>query len=264
MMRRLILPAILLVTAAAPATARDLCPDRPGLGTPACTLDPGRIQVEIGMMDWTLDRQPDSRTDTILAGDTLLRIGIDQQTEAQIGWTAYGHVRTRDRMTGAVDRADGTGDVTLAIRRNLANPDGSGLAIALQPYVTLPIGGSAIGAGDWGAGLIAPVSYDLAGGLQLALTPQVAAAVDSDGNGRHLMYGSVLGLGFDLSDAVGATVELAAYRDSDPAGHTTQALAGLSFGWQPGDDSQLDAGVNLGLNRDTPDIELYFGITRRF
>lgn len=264
MVRWLMLTGVLLMTAAAPAMARDLCPDRPGLGTPACTLDPGRIQIEVGMMDWTRDRQPDSRTDTIIAGDTLLRIGIDNQTEAQIGWTAYGHVRTRDRLTGAVDRNGGTGDVTLAIRRNLANPDGSGLSLAVQPYVTLPTGGSAIGAGDWGAGLIAPVSYDLPGGLQLGVTPQIAAAVDSDGDGRHLMYGSVVGLGFDLSDAVGATMELAAYRDRDPAGHSTQALAGFSVGWQPGDDTQFDAGTNIGLNRDTPDIELYFGITRRF
>lgn len=262
MVRWLILPGILLMTA--PAAARDLCPDRPGLGTPACTLDPGRVQIEIGMMDWTLDRQPGSRTDTIIAGDTLLRIGIDGRTEAQIGWTAFGYVRTRDRLTGAIDRSDGTGDATLAIRRSLAHPDGSGLSIAVQPYVTLPTGGSAIGAGDWGAGLIAPVSYDLSGGLQLALTPQIAAAVDSDGDGRHLLYGSVVGLGFDLSDGVGATVELAAYRDRDPAGHSTQALAGLSIGWQPGDDTQFDVGTNIGLNRDTPDIELYFGITRRF
>jgi hypothetical protein len=30
------------------------------------------------------------------------------------------------------------------------------------------------------------------------------------------------------------------------------------------DDLQLDAGVDVGLNRETPDIELYAGISKRF
>ena len=264
MVRGLPLPAILLALSAAPAVARDLCPDRPGLGTPACTLDPGRVQIEIGVADWALDRESGRRTDTITAGDMLMRVGLDSQTEIQIGWTAYRHVRSRDRVAGTRDRGSGIGDASLAIRRNLTHPDGSGLAIALQPYISLPTGGSAIGAGDWGGGLIAPISYDLPGGVQLGITPQIAAAVDADGDGRHILFGSVVGLGFDLSDAIGATVELTAYRDRDPASHTTQALAGLSIGWQPGDDTQFDAGANIGLNRDTPDVELYFGITRRF
>jgi hypothetical protein len=30
------------------------------------------------------------------------------------------------------------------------------------------------------------------------------------------------------------------------------------------DDLQLDAGANFGLNKQTPDIELYAGISKRF
>src|SRR5690349_18301682 len=78
------------------APARDLCPDRPGLGTPACTLDAGRVVVELGLGDWTRDTTGPVRSDTIIAGDTLVRIGLNDSLEAQIGWTAYGHVRTRD------------------------------------------------------------------------------------------------------------------------------------------------------------------------
>src|SRR3546814_3847222 len=90
------------------------------------------------------------------------------------------------------------------------------------------------------------------------------AAVDADGDGRHLAYGSVAGLGFDLSDDVSAAVELSLTRDRDPAGHATAALAGVSLGWQPGADSQWDIGVNAGLNRASPDVQLYAGYVRRF
>jgi hypothetical protein len=243
---------------------RELCPDRPGLGTPACTVDPGHALVEVGGVDWTLDKSPDARTDTIVAGDLLLRYGVADHAEVQVGWTAFGTVRTRDRLSGAVSRETGTGDVTLAVRRNLSHPDGSGFSVALMPYATLPTGGSAIGAGDWGAGLIAPVSYDLGGGLNLALTPEVDAAVDEDRRGRHLAYGSVIGLGIDLSKAVSSTIEFQAVRDQDPSGHATQALASLSLAWQPKDDLQLDAGAVAGLNDASPDAELYVGIARRF
>lgn len=245
------------------ASARDLCPDRPGLGTPACTLDNGRIMIELGLADWTRDKAGPVRTDTVTAGDALLRIGLNDTLEAQIGWTAYGHVRTRDLAAGTIGNSASTSDVTLALRQNLRNPDGSGFSIAAMPFVSLPIGGKAIGAGDWGAGLLMPMSFDL-GGLSLALSPEIDAAVDSDGKGRHLGYGSVVGLGFSLTDAISASTEISIHRDDDPAGHITEALAGLSAGWQPNDDLQLDLGVNIGLNAASPDTELYIGIARRF
>jgi hypothetical protein len=262
-MKKAVVALALLATASA-VQARELCADRPGMGTPACTVDPGRVVVEVGLGDWTLDKTADSRTDTIVAGDGLVRVGIADHAEVQIGWTAYGHVRERDRASGAIDRSSGIGDVTLAVRRNLVSPDGSGFSIALMPYATLPAGGQAIGDGTWSAGLIVPVSFDLNDTLSLALTPEADAAADEDRHGRHLNIGSVAGLGVKLSKAVQATGEVSLFRDRDPEGHTTQALAGLSLAWQPGDDWQLDLGVNAGLNHVSPDADVYGGIVRRF
>lgn len=244
--------------------ARELCADRPGLGTPPCTVDKGRVVVELGLGDWTRDRSAESRVDTIEAGDALVRLGLSDDLEAQIGWTAYGHVRTRDRLTGGVDRESGVGDVRLALRRNLRNPDGSGASVALMPYISLPSGGMAIGDGDWGAGLLMPISFDIGHGLSLEFVPEVDAAVDEDRSGRHVAYGSVAGLGFTLSDSVTGSLEASVMRDDDPAGHATQALGGLSLVWHASDAMQLDVGVNAGLNADSPDSEVYFGIVRRF
>lgn len=245
------------------ADGRDLCADRPGLGTPACTVEPGKFLFELGLGDWTRENYGPQRTDTILTGDALLRIGLTPSLEAQVGWIALGHVRERDSVAGTIDKRVRTGDVTLALRQNLRNPDGSGFSIAVMPYATLPTGGGGVGAGDWGGGLLVPLSVE-AGPVSLALTPHADAAVDGDGKGRHLAYGSAAGIGFDLSDAVSASAEVSLTRDRDPAGHSTEALAGLSAAWQPGENSQWDMGVNVGLNRDSPDIELYAGYVRRF
>ncbi|HEX8625308.1 MAG TPA: transporter [Allosphingosinicella sp.] len=261
-----ILPALALGLAAASARAdemRDFCPDRPGLGTPACTIDKGHFDVELGIVDWTLDRTSGSRTDTLEAGQLLVRLGLTDTLEAQLGWTAFGHVRVRDRSTGSVGRGSGVGDVTLALRQNLANPDGSGFSLAVMPFATLPTGGPAIGAGEWSAGLILPLSYDLGADVQLGLTGQVEAAADEDRAGRHLAYGAVAGLSMSLTEALGATFEIAATRNEDPAGHSTEWLAGLSAGWMAKDDLQLDAGANFGLH-GAPDVQVYLGVSKRF
>ena len=258
--------ALLLLSAAAPALAegREFCPDRPGLGSPPCVIDTSRVAVETGLADWTLERDSETRTATILAGDMLLRMGVADHAEIQLGWTPYGHVRTRDRAGGAVSRLARAGDVTLSLRRNLKHPDGSGPSIAVMPFASLPVGRMPVGAGDWGAGLIVPMSFDLADGLSLGLSPEIDAAVDEDGDGRHLAYGSVIGLNADLSEAVFATLELSARRDADPEGHESEWLGGLSMGWLKTDDLQFDIGANFGLDRASADVELYAGISRRF
>ncbi len=266
-MKRLFLLAAATLAGIGTAQAQDmrpLCPDRPGLDSPACTVDRGHFVMESGAVDWSLDRDSAQRSDSWTFGDLLIRYGVTQDMEVQLGWTALGTVRTRDRASGTVTHASGTGDLTLAMRRNLSHPDGSGFALAVMPYATLPIGGATIGAGDWGGGLIVPVSYSLTDRLGLSFTPEVDAAVDGDRRGRHLAYGSAIGLSTVLTSSLSGAFELQAIRDEDPDGHATQALASLSFAWQPRRDLQLDLGAVAGLNAASPDLELYLGIARRF
>ncbi|GAO40818.1 hypothetical protein SCH01S_51_01510 [Sphingomonas changbaiensis NBRC 104936] len=253
-----------LVTLSAPALAeeRDFCPERPGLDTPPCIVDRGHVVLESSAVDWTLDRQPGSRVDTLLVGDTLMRAGMTDRLEAQIGWTAFGRVRTRDE-SGVMHMA-GVGDVTLALKLGLLNPGGGGLAIALKPVATLPTGGQAIGAGTWSTGLLLPVSYSLGKGAQLIATPEIDAAPDQDGSGRHLAWGSAAGVQVALTAAVSMSVEAQLIRDRDPAGHSTRALGEASLAWQPGPNTQFDIGAVAGLNRASPDLELIAGIARRF
>ena len=262
---RLILGGVLLAIATpAAAQEREYCPERPGIGTPACTMARGRVSVETALADWTLERDSETRTDTVLVGDTRVRVGLSDSLEAQIGWTPFGHVRERDRMAGGVERANRVGDVFLGLKANLMNPDGKGLSIAALPFATLPVGRQPVGAGDWGTGLLVPVTYDLSDTFNVQFTPEIDAAVDEDGEGRHLAFSGTIGLAAQLSEALTGTVELQALRDRDPADRTTQTLAGASLGWMLGEDTQLDAGCNAGLNRASPDVELYLGVSRRF
>jgi Putative MetA-pathway of phenol degradation len=242
---------------------RDLCTDRPGLGTPACTIEPGQIMVEAGIVDWTLDRQSGNRSDIIQAAQMLTRIGLGDHLEAQIGWNGYADIRTRDTISGTY-KAKGAGDIRMALRRNFINPDGSGTSLAIMPYAIIPIGRSPIGAGDWGAGIIAPVSYSLPHNIGIAFTPEIDAAVNQSGNGRHVAFGSVAGVSFPLTKALSLTSELSWFRDNDPSGHSSCTLSGFSLAWQPSKKLQFDIGTNIGVSGIAPDREIYFGVARRF
>jgi hypothetical protein len=245
---------------------RDLCADRPGKGSPACTVDPGHLQVEFGVADWSYDRSADSIEDDLVLGDIALRYGLGSSTELQLGWTAYGHVRTKDRASGIVSRDHGSGDVTIGVRQNLHNPDGSGLSIAVQPFVTLPAGGHAIGAGTWGAGLVVPVSYQLPSNIQLGFTGEMDAAPDADRHGRHTAYSASVGVSAPVTKTLTGSAELWVMRDRDPAGHSSQASLDLAVAWIPKAKGRLqfDAGTYVGLNRKTPDVETYVGVTEKF
>lgn len=235
------------------------CPNRPSLGSSACTTEPGQVQFEASGFDWELDRDADERQDTFLIGDAVARFGIGPHTEVQVAWTPLGIVRTRDRLTGAVDRQTRVGDVTVAVRQNFKNPDGSGLSFGVQPFVTLPVGREPVGAGDWAAGALIPVTYDLTDHLNLQFTGEVDAAVDEDGDGRHLRYSAIVGLAQDLGEQVTLTGEVMLERDRDPADHATHALGALSLAWQPAKTWQLDVLAVGGLNHDSPDVRLVFG-----
>lgn len=263
-MRKFLVLAGLLATAPAFAEERDYCPARPDLGRPPCTIAPGRVSVETGFADWTLEKNPDGRTDTVLIGDTLVRVGLTDTIEAQVGWTPYGHVRTRDTASGMVENAGRAGDVTLGMKANLQNPDGKGFSAALRPFVTVPVGRAPVGAGDWGAGLAAPVSYELDETFKLQLSPEIDAAVDQDGHGRHFAASGTIGLGIELTKALTATVETQVLRDDDPEEKTTQALGAMSLAWMVNKALQLDIGGVAGLNRAAPDAEVYVGIARQF
>jgi len=250
----------------APPHLRELCSERPGLATAACTVDPGHVQVELGLGGWTLDRNDEQRQDRIDLGEALLRYGIGKTTELQFGWTVWGHVRTQDRINGGVATQQGVGDLTLAVKQNLRHPaEGKiGLALAVLSFVTIPTGREDVGDGDWSVGLILPVSYKFGDALSFAVSPRVEAAADEDGEGRHLSYGTALGFQLHVAQALRLSPELEFVRDDDPERSVTRSSASLSLDVRVEKMTQLDIQAVAGLNQDTPDMRLLAGLTHKF
>lgn len=254
--------AVSLLWLASPIRAqdRDFCAERPGQTTPPCTLAPGNVMIETAGAGWTVTRDAGERSDQVTIGSSLLRIGLTPRLEAQAGWTPFGIQEVRDRFSGRSSSRTGTGDVSLGLIYGLAGANGP---VAIQTFVSLPTGGAAIGAGDWGAGVRLPIAFSIAR-LQIALTPELDAAVNASGNGRHLAYGGAAGIGVPVSAKVSVDADVAVFRNEDPDGPATHETGGLSLAWQESANTQFDVGGTVGLNRASPDLGLYVGIAHRF
>ena len=258
---RCLSPVLMLLASAAPAAElRDFCADRPGKGTPPCILDIGHLQVETGIVDASLTRGHGQDNDSFSFAQTLLRFGVGRTTEVQLGWTPY--LLSHDHGGGTTR---GVGDVSVAVRQSLLRPDGGGVSVAVQPFVTVPTATNGFGAGDWTGGVLLPFAADLPGGFSLSATPEVDVLPNASRGGSHAAYVAVVGLAHKLGD-VTAGVELWANHDADPDMASTQASFDVDLAWTPASakNLQFDAGANLGLTRATPDVELYVGIAARF
>lgn len=260
---RCLLLFAVLALAATPALAddREFCANRPGIGTPPCTLAPGSAMFETTLAEWDHSSDVQSIEDQLTFNDFAVRVGVTQSAEVQFGLTSYTRDRVRDRASGLVSRQSGVGDAFLAVRQGLAGPNGP---VAIQAFVTVPTGDGDVSAGDWGGGVLLPVQLTLPSGFQLGLTPEVDAAVDAAGNGRHLAYGGVVGLSRDVGNNLSAGAEIAAFEDEDPSGHSLDARVTGELAWQVSKRLQLDIEGDLGLSDGAPDHALMIGFAEKF
>lgn len=254
--RFLLLAVLAAIASPAAAQERDFCANRPGIGTPACTLAPGSAMIETGVAEWDHSSDAGGTDDSATYGDILLRVGVSQSAEVQLGLTSFTYDRQRDRATGVLVSDGDVGDAFLAVRRGIAGPNGP---VAIEAFVSAP----ADHPGAWGAGLLLPEGADLPKGFQLALTPEVDLAANADGHGRHIAYGTVVGLSHGLGRSLALGGEVSAFDDRDPAGHSLDARLAGSLAWQVTPRLQLDVEADAGLSAAAPDTALMVGFARR-
>jgi hypothetical protein len=150
-MRTLLL--LLLLGLATPAHAQPaaeqessegpICADRGGLASSTCIVEPGSVQVELAI-DWSFQEDGDARTDTLLPATRWCGSGSTSAPRSSSAGPP-----TAASATGSgreVTSDDSVGDAFVGSRRSLYDQDG--VAVALQGRFSLPIGGSAIGAGS--------------------------------------------------------------------------------------------------------------------
>jgi hypothetical protein len=253
---------LLLAAQAAAVPVDPICADRPGKATGTCTVPAGHWQVETGLADWTLQKGGGERDTSLVLGETIVKYGLTDRSDIEVDFAPW--QRATSRAGGVRQRASGIGDLTLLFKQQLSAPDAA-VQVAALPYVKAPTAKHSLGNGKWEGGLMVLIGYAIPRSpVGLALTPEIDWVADADGRGHHLAMAQVAGLGWQATDKLNLSAEVWGQWDWDPAGTTRQASADGSVAYLLSDRLQLDAGANFGLNRATPDVEIYGGVSKRF
>ncbi len=254
-------PAVEAGQGAAPQL-RPLCTDRPTKSNGACTVDAGHFQIESDLFNATTQRSGAVTTDTYLFTSPTLKYGLTDAIDVQANIAPDVEVRTR--TAGATSRLHGVGDLYLRAKLNLVGGDGGDFAATLFPYLKAPTARAGVGDGAWEGGLLAPLVIKLNDAFSLTFNPELDVTGDMAGGGHHLGTAQLIDLGWQPTKTLTLFGEVWADVDFDPQRTTRQYSADAAIAWQLPHDLQLDAGVNFGLNRETPGVQSYFGVSQRF
>jgi hypothetical protein len=256
--------AALALGAASAAVAADvppICADRPGKANPTCTVPAGMVQIETGLIDWTHDDSDGVSSDALALGATAFKYGLTDRWHVEVDVTPYQSLRVSSG--GSHQRVSSFGDLVVRTKYRLTS--GDGVQIALFPFVKIPTANSRIGNRKVEAGLAIPIDYAIPNSpFSLALGPEIDWLADDDGAGHHAAMVQVAGVGMQVAPRLSVGVDLWGQWNWDPAGTVKQASADGEIAYLVNDNFQIDGGANFGVNNQTPDVELYAGVSARF
>jgi len=255
----------MLLVLAAPAWAGKIsdpiCTDRPGKGSATCAVPKGVWQVETSLAGWSLTKVGDTRSTSLVIGESSIKYGLGDNTHIEVALAPY--IRNRDRVGDEHNTRGGFGDVTIKVKHELT-ADGTALSAAFYPFVKLPTASKRIGNGKVEGGVIVPLSWSIGSTpLSLSSSPEIDVVADGDGNGYHIAGAGTLGLGVAAGDRLSLAVELWSGWDWDED-TTRQASLGTNAAYKITDGLQIDGEVDLGLTRHSADVEIVGGVSVRF
>lgn len=222
--------------------------DRPGIAFSTGTLPRGSVAWEQGLPDVERDRSDGVRS-TAYSANTNLRLGLTDTLELQLATSPYNH--RRERGAGVRGSAHGAGDTALALK--LALPSArDGLSWAVLGSATVATGARDFSDGRDRYALGATVAYDFddatAGSLYLNLERSGGAEAWTVSPSLSRAFGA----------RWGAYVE-AGWTRTAHAPDTGVAGIGATFMATP--RVQLDASLDAGLNRASPDWQGGIGVS---
>ena len=264
-MRGLAIIGAALVAWSGTAVAADeqpICPDRPSKSTGPCTVPQGKWQIETGLVDWSRNQADGVTTDSIVWGNTAIKYGIAPNADVELWVTP---LETLSMHGSGVSEHDSSfGDTLARVKYELTKSDAP-VQVALDPFVKIPTANHRLGNGKVEGGLLVPIQVTLGKSpFTLSFDPELDLLADQDANGHHAAMIQLVNLGWQANPKLTFTTELWSQWDWDPSGTGRQVSLDGSVAYLVNKDLQLDAGTNFGLNRQTPKVELYAGVSVRF
>jgi hypothetical protein len=240
-----------------------ICTDRPTKSNNTCTVDEGHFQFESDLFNGTFQRTGGVTTDTYLLTNPTLKYGLTKDIDVEVNIAPYEIVRTHDKF-GDSSTLGGIGDLYFTVKYDFYNSADGKFSIAAEPYVKAPTARAGIGDGAWEGGGVLTIAYKLTDALTVTTQPEVDDLKNTFGDGRHVNTAQLIDLNYSLPNNVSVAGELWGDWNYDPTGTIKQYSADAAISWGVTKYFQLDAGLNFGLNRATPGVQAYVGVSQKF
>ena len=252
--------ALPMPAAAAEAEETPICTDRPTKANSVCTVPVGKWQLESSAGYWSKTKAGGIETRVMTVGASVVKLGVSGRSDVQVGWAPY--VRAEAKVADVKSHHSGAGDLTVRYKHRLT-ADGAPVQVAAIPFVKVPTADGDIGNGKVEGGLAVPISM-ASGPVTVVLGPELDMLADADGQGHHAAIVNLVNVAGPIAPGLTLAGEIWTMTNLDPADSVTQASADAALSWLVNEGAQLDVGANLGLTRDTADVELYAGASIRF
>jgi Putative MetA-pathway of phenol degradation len=240
---------------------RELSTDRPDQTESPYTVDAGHWQFEFDFANYIHDREAGVRTRTLNLAPVNVKLGLTRSTDLQFIYDSY--TRESVRAAGVTTSTRDWGDITLRLKHNLWGNDGGDSALALMPFVKLPLKTGDTGNDLVEGGLIIPLAVSLPAGWGMGLMTEIDWLADATGNGRHPEWLNTVTFSRDLTSRLGGYIEFVSVH-SEESGAEWVAQADIGLTYAISDDIQLDGGCNYGLTDAAPDVQPFIGLTLRY
>lgn len=245
---RLIWTALFLGTACG-ALAEGVAFDRPGIAFSPSTLPAGTLSWEQGLPDWSRERDGGVELTTYTA-NSLLRVGLSEQWELQLGGAPYIRAELRAPGLGRL-RARGAGDSSIAVKYAVA-----GLGESVQ-WAFLGKMSAATGNSDFTSGRT-QLAIGTAAGWALSDRHTLGLYANISRDADERVYTLSPSLSMALSERIGAYVEAGFSKSSEAP---TESIAGLGLTVMATEALQLDLSADWGLNDASTDVIAGFGVS---
>ena len=223
-------------------------PYRPSVSTPAQLSAPGYLELEAGGLRAT---GPEGGASRVTLPYTL-KLAFTPDWGVRVGGDAW------VRQSGPGDSHSGSGDTTVVLKRRFAVDDATAWGLELgEKFATA---GSTLGSGRADTTVNAIFSSDFAPAWHTDLNLNETRLGVPSGQPREWQAGWAAAVSRTLTDAWGAVGE---FSGTHQAGAANGAQFLVAASWNESPAAVFDFGVAHGLNKATPHVQVFAGVTVR-